>query len=198
MFIHRLNCLALAACLLLPALARAQLNDTGQTACTDSAGVSIACAAPSDHPGQDGRLGRDAQAGAAAFSLSTANGCVQDGITGLTWADETLAPVPWADAASSAASYSRCGLTGDWRLPTRRELLSTVHHGQSHPASTLPNTQSAPYWSSDVQGSSAWAVDFSDGDTKLIAQAESHPARLVAQRINQPPTITLGADIVVP
>jgi len=182
--------------LLLPALAQAQLNDTGQTACTDSAGLAIACAAPSDHPGQDGRFGRDAQAGAAAFSLASANGCVQDGVTGLTWADETLAPAPWADFNGMA--YDRCGIDSGWRLPTRRELLSTVHHGQSHPASTLPNTQSALYWSSDVQGGNAWAVDFTDGDTRLIAQAESHPARLVARPANQPPTITLGANIVVP
>jgi hypothetical protein len=196
MFIRRLNRLALAACLLLPALAQAQLNDTGQTACTDSAGVSITCTAPGDHPGQDGRFGRDAQQGAAAFNLTTANGCVQDGITGLTWADETLAPAPWADFNGMA--YDRCGIDSGWRLPTRRELLSTVHHGQSHPASTLPNTQSALYWSSDVQGGNAWAVDFTDGDTRLIAQVESHPARLVARPANQPPTITLGANIVVP
>ena len=182
--------------LLLPALAQAQLNDTGQTACTDSAGLAIACAAPGGHPGQDGRFGRDAQAGAAAFSLASANGCVQDGVTGLTWAGETLAPAPWADFNGMA--YDRCGIDSGWRLPTRRELLSTVHHGQSHPASTLPNTQSAPHWSSDVQGGNAWAVDFTDGDTKTLPQTESHPARLVARPANQPPTITLGANIVVP
>lgn len=183
------------ACLLLPALAHAQLSDTGQTACTDSAGTAIACNAVSDHPGQDGRFGRDAQAGVAAFSLTTANGCVQDNITGLTWADETLAPAPWASFQSMA--YSRCGIDNGWRLPTRRELLSTVHHGTSQPASTLPNTQNAPYWSSDVQGANAWAVDFTDGGTITLPQTESHPARLVARPVNQPPTITLGATEIV-
>lgn len=182
--------------LLFVGAAWAQLNDTGQTACTNSAGLAIACAAPSDHPGQDGRFGRDAQAGAAAFSLASANGCVQDGVTGLTWADETLAPAPWA--YFNGMAYDLCGIDSGWRLPTRRELLSTVHHGQSHPASTLPNTQSAPYWSSDAQGANAWAVDFTDGDTRLITQAESHPARLVVRPVNQPPAITLGANIVVP
>ena len=181
--------------LLLPALAHAQLNDTGQTACTDSAGTAIACNAVSDHPGQDGRFGRDAQAGAPAFRLTADSGCVQDNITGLTWADETLAPAPWA--SFNGMAYSRCGIASGWRLPTRRELLSTVHHGTSHPASTLPNTQNAPYWSSDVQGTNAWAVDFTDGNTRHIAQAESHPARLAVRPVNQPPTITLGAAEIV-
>ena len=91
--------------LLLPALAQAQLNDTGQTACTDSAGAAIACNTVSDHPGQDGRFGRDAQAGAPAFRLTADSGCVQDNITGLTWADETLAPAPWA--SFNGMAYSR-------------------------------------------------------------------------------------------
>ncbi len=187
--------LKLLACLLLPALVHAQLNDTGQTACTDSTGATIACNAVADHPGQDARFGRDAQAGAPAFSLAAGSGCVLDSVTGLTWADETLAPAPWA--SFSGMAYTRCGIASGWRLPTRRELLSTVHHGTSHPASVLPGTQNAPYWSSDVQGANAWAVDFTDGDTRQIAQAESHAARLVAQPVNQPPTITLGAAEIV-
>ncbi|MFT4195041.1 DUF1566 domain-containing protein [Ottowia sp.] len=187
---------SLLACLLLPALAHAQLNDTGQTACTDSAGAAIACAALGDHPGQDGRYGRDAQAGAAAFDLFAISGgdCVVDRVTGLTWSGETLTG-PWA--SFSGIAYDRCGIASGWRLPTRRELLSTVHHGTSHPASALPAAQSAPYWSSDAQGGSAWAVDFTDGDTRLLPQADSHAARLVVRPVNQPPTITPGANIVL-
>jgi len=72
-----------------------------------------------------------------------------------------------------------------------------VHHGASNPASAFPDTQSAPYWSSDTQGSQAWAVDFADGGTRRIARTESHAARLVARPVNQAPTLTLGADIVL-
>jgi hypothetical protein len=169
-------------------------GDTGQVACTDSAGMAILCAAPSAHPGQDGRFGRDAQAGAAAFDLVADSGCVQDRVTGLTWSDETLTG-PWA--SFNGMAYSRCGIASGWRLPTRRELLTTVHHGASHPASTLPNTQNAPYWSSDAQGANAWAVDFADGNTTKIPQAQTHAARLVALPVNQPPTITLGAAEIV-
>ena len=60
----------LAALMLLPALVHAQQGDTGQTVCTDTTGAAIVCAALTDHPGQDGRYGRDAQAGAPAFNYA--------------------------------------------------------------------------------------------------------------------------------
>lgn len=170
-------------------------NDTGQTACTDTAGTTIACAALTAHPGQDGRFGRDAQAGAAAFDYVADGGCVVDRVTGLTWSADTLPARTWAQAAS--ATDNRCGIATGWRLPTRRELLTLVHHGASNPASAFPGTQSAPYWSSDAQAGQAWAVDFADGGTRRIAQTEAHAARLVALPANQPPTLTLGAAEIV-
>lgn len=176
-------------------------NDSGQLTCTDSAGSAIDCTAITAHTGQDGRIGRDAQAGAAAFDFEAiGGGCVRDRVTGLVWSAETLAARSWAAAAASATGYDRCGMGGDWRLPTRRELLSIAHHGASHPAidaTAFPATQSAPYWSGDTQGANAWAVDFSDGATRSIAQAESHAARLVVRPVNQAPTITLGAAEIV-
>lgn len=187
----------LATLMMLPALAHAQQGDTGQTQCTDTAGAAIACTALTSHPGQDGRYGRDAQAGTPAFDyLPLGGGCVQDRVTGLTWSDETLSAT-WAAAGATAAAYERCGIATGWRLPTRRELLSLVHHGAANPASAFPATQSAAYWSSDTQGGQAWAVDFSDGDTRLLPQAQTHAARLVARPANQAPTITLGAAEIV-
>lgn len=177
------------------------LGDTGQTQCTDSAGSPIACAALTSHPGQDGRFGRDAQAGAPAFDyLPLSGGCVQDRVTGLTWLAETLPPATWAAASSAAASTSHCDITSGWRLPTRRELLSILNHGASHPAidtAAFPGTHSAPYWSSDADASSAWAVDFADGNTLRADKAASHAARPVARPVNEAPTITLGADEIV-
>ncbi len=190
-----------AAWLCAPTLA--QLNDTGQTICTGTDGTVVGCTDVGGiHPGQDARFGRDARAGGAAFDLHPLSGgdCVVDRVTGLSWSTETLSAT-WADANTAATSYDRCGIDSDWRLPTRRELLSIVHHGANGPAidaGAFPATQSAPYWSSDAQGGDAWTVDFSDGDTKRIARTETHAARLVARPVNQPPAITLGADIVVP
>ena len=176
------------------------LNDTGQTACTDSAGAAISCTALASHPGQDGRFGRDARAGAAAFDFAAVSGgCVQDRVTGLTWSTETL-NMPWSTADTVAPAYSRCGIDTGWRLPTRRELLGIVHHGAANPAidgGAFPATQSVPYWSSDTAGANAWAVDFADGGTRLLPQAETHAARLVARPVNEAPTITLGAPEIV-
>ena len=190
----------IVALVLLPALAHAQLNDTGQTLCTDSAGAATACAALGSHPGQDGRYGRDAQAGAAAFDfIPLGSGCVADRVTRLVWSAATLPAQSWADAASSAASTTDCGIATGWRLPTRRELLTIVHHGAASPAidAAFPGTHSAPYWSSDTSAASAWAVDFNDGGTRLLPQSETHAARLVARPVNEAPTITLGAAEIV-
>jgi hypothetical protein len=127
-----------------------------------------------------------------------AHECVADNVTGLVWSTETLAAQSWP---STILSASRCGVGTGWRLPTRRELLSIVHHGASGPAidgTYFPATQSAPYWSSDTQGGTAWAVDFHDGATLRDAVAQPHAVRLVARPVNEAPTITLGANIVVP
>lgn len=176
-------------------------NDTGQTVCTDSAGAASACNHPANHPGQDGSIGRDAQAGAAAFDFSPiAGGCVEDRVTNLIWSDETLAARTFADASDTAATHTRCGIASGWRLPTRRELLSIVHHGASTPAIdtvAFPATHSAPYWSADAQGADAWAVDFSDGNTLRSEQTQTHAVRLVTRIVNQAPTLTLGAEEIV-
>ncbi|WP_209422983.1 Lcl C-terminal domain-containing protein [Melaminivora jejuensis] len=173
--------------------------------------------------GQDGSQGRDAQAaagqlpkvgaGAAGFDftaldalgMATAAGshdCVADHVTGLVWSAETLAAQGWMDAASAAASYSHCGIASGWYLPTRRELLSIVHHGASGLAidgDYFPATASAPYWSSDAApGGQAWAVNFSDGATLRSSATQTYPARYVARVANVAPLITLGANIVVP
>jgi len=211
--------LTLAACMAWggPAFAAAALNDTGQAQCASGASMAACGTATA---GQDGAQGRDAQAtagqlakagaGAAGFDFTAldalgaavapgAHECVADNVTGLVWSTETLAAQSWADA-SAITGTNRCSVGTGWRLPTRRELLSIVHHGASGPAidgDYFPATQSAPYWSSDTQGGSAWAVDFNDGATQRLDPAQPHAARLVARPVNEAPTITLGAAEIV-
>ncbi len=214
----------LASCGLTPS--SVQINDSGQTFCTDATGSTVSCKDPSAAQGQDAQRGRDALAatgalakaggGAAGFDFDaldatgavTAQGghaCVADHVTGLLWSTETLGARSWDDAMSAAAGYSRCGVDADWRLPTRRELLSIVDHGASAPAidgSAFPGTASAPYWSGDGyanDATQAWAVDFTDGDTQRADKARARAVRLVtAPAANHAPRITPGADIVVP
>jgi hypothetical protein len=172
------------------------LNDTGQTLCDDGTNNMVACTTANTgntaaYPRQDGRFGRDAKAtagsltktggGAAGFDFTaldasgaatTPNGhaCVKDNVTNLIWSTETLSNT-WADAATAATSYSRCGFGAGsgWRVPTRRELLSIVHNGAVSPAidtTYFPGTASDWYWTSDTYApvpAGAWYVNGGGG-----------------------------------
>ncbi|GAB2745336.1 hypothetical protein GCM10027019_26070 [Melaminivora jejuensis] len=200
-------------------LAAASLNDTGQGQCASGAAMNPCLPTTS---GQDGSQGRDAQAaagqlpkagaGAAGFDFTAldmqgmamaagSHDCVADRTTGLVWSAQTLPAQSQAAAASAATAYSHCGLTGGWHLPTRRELLSIVHHGASGPAidaGYFPDTASVPYWSADIApGGQAWAVNFSDGATLRSPVGQTYAVRLVTSQVNQAPAITLGAQEIV-
>ena len=189
-----------------------RLNDTGQTQCDDGSNNMVACTASntsdaSTMPRQDARFGRDAAAvagqltkvggGAAGFDFTAldASGnatspgshvCVRDNITNLIWSTESISNVTWAAAQAAVPTYSRCGFTSGWRAPTRRELLSIVHHGASN-APTIDTTYfpAAPtgwYWSSDTYAPStgnAWIVDFGSGTSFGRYKLFSGPVRLV-------------------
>lgn len=86
------------------------------------------------------------------------------------------------------AAVNAAGLCGhrNWRVPTRRELLSIVHRG------TFGNTVDGTYfpdvsrggswWSSDVYALGAaniWIVDFNDGHTTAAATINPINVRLV-------------------
>ena len=65
-------------------------------------------------------------------------------------------------------SQGVCGAT-DWRMPTRRELMSIVNNGQVSPTidtAYFPNTPSVWFWSSSPYAgypTSAWGVVFNNG-----------------------------------
>lgn len=112
--------------------------------------------------------------------------CVQDNVTGLTWEVKTPANADTTFTRAAVSTYigavngsgELCGLT-DWRMPTRRELLSIVDHGQSLPAVDLrffPNTASAPYWAHELDLSASvpqrhWTVDFTHGDSSTGSES---------------------------
>jgi hypothetical protein len=81
-----------------------------------------------------------------------------------------------------------CGAHSPWRVPTRRELLSLVHHGiasSSFPSIDLdyfPNTDSNEFWASDVNAfnpNDAWYINFHDGGTGADGQNSNFHVRLV-------------------
>ena len=126
--------------------APARAAETGQKTCYGMDGTTVQCAGT----GQDG----DTLAGVAWPSprfIDNGDGTVTDMLTALVWLkDGSCAGLPgtdslgrgfWDTALTAAASLSdgTCGLTdgsvtGDWRLPTIKELGTLVDFEYSSPA----------------------------------------------------------------
>ena len=120
------------------------LPQTGQTVCTDRSGAAVACAGT----GQDG----ESRSGAAWPSprfVVNADGTLSDGLTGLVWSREGMAPGPdvcgprarktLRGALHFIACLNANGYLGkrDWRLPNRNELATLVNRGQADSAAWL-------------------------------------------------------------
>ncbi|HLL68327.1 MAG TPA: DUF1566 domain-containing protein [Micromonosporaceae bacterium] len=96
---------------------------------------------------------------------------VEDPYTGLIWQRSTS---PTTMSAAAAAGYCR-GLTvggQQWRLPSVKELATTVDESDVAPAideAAFPRTaKSTWYWSSSVakaDATSTWALNYDDGFT---------------------------------
>lgn len=79
------------------------------------------------------------------------------------------------------------GLCGgkDWRLPTRKELLSIVDNGRLKPAidtGSFPNSPADYYWTSSTyadQANSAWQVNFLYGEASPGSKKQGGQVRLV-------------------
>jgi hypothetical protein len=115
--------------------------------------------------------------------------CVHDNVTNLTWEVKTAANKSFTYNFAAAATYASdtntaglCGTGNLWRVPTRRELLSIVHHGTYSPAIDLdyfPNTDIYWFWTSDVYVHDlafAWSVYFGYGYAD--ANGRSSPVRV--------------------
>ena len=109
-----------------------KLPDTGQTTCYDTAGNVISCAST----GQDGAYNINPMS-----YTDNGNGTVTDNNTGLMWQKQDDGNrYNWYqasgtyNAAYNPTSQDVCGsLTlgshSDWRLPTKKELMSIVNYG---------------------------------------------------------------------
>jgi hypothetical protein len=101
------------------------------------------------------------------------------------------------DTQAYIQAVNKIGLCGanDWRLPTKRELLSIVDNSRFKPATDtrfFPNTLSSYYWSSSLypdQENSAWQIYFLYGEASPINKNKANRIRLVRGR-----TVTFGLD----
>jgi Protein of unknown function (DUF1566) len=161
--------------------APADLPQTGQTACTDAAGATIACA----NTGQDG----DRRAGVAwpnpRFTADGTGNCITDNLTGLMWVRNPDATTrTWQQALEFTTGLAQCG-SSDWRLPNVNELESLVNIGTANQATFLngqgfSGVQAANYWSSSIwagfgSGSVplAWVVTMAGGGLGPIPRSAS-------------------------
>lgn len=170
-----LQSLALAA-------APAPPPNTGQTVCYNESGSQTVCTGT----GQDA----DRHAGISWPTprfTDNSNGTITDNLTGLIWLKNAnctdssggvtknngslywIYALPWCNSLASGICGLQDGSTaGQWRLPSRRELMSLINWQQANNSSWLinqgfQNVQAYHYWSSSSSASSpnsAWYVNF--------------------------------------
>jgi hypothetical protein len=159
--------------------APANLPETGQAICYNTAGAVIACAST----GQDGDLKAGVAWPVPRFVVGTGAtaACVTDNLTGLMWmgAPDSITST-WANALTSANNLTLCGFS-DWRLPNVNELESLVNSEVANQATFLNaqgfnSVQANYYWSSSSYAGSpagAWIVVMSDGSVGVGTKASS-------------------------
>lgn len=175
-----------------------KLPDTGQTTCYDQVGNVISCPAPGQPLAQDGSYNIN-----PLSYTDNGDGTVTDNNTGLMWQKEDdgifynwyKASGTFNASYNNPPSQSVCGsLTlgghSDWRLPTKRELMSIVNYGISisYPSPTIDpvfsNTKAFYYWSSNTcpncyGADYAWWVRFYYGDVGFLDKGTNMYVRCV-------------------
>ena len=122
----------------------------------------------------------------AVTASGTGNGTVRDIVTGLTWQQTPPSMLyAWGDAGTYCQQLSYGGFTSGWRLPTLKELLSTVDYAESNPAQDstafLPAT-TVEFWASTPYAGGidmAWYVEFGAGLGLSDSTSTTHSARCV-------------------
>jgi len=186
---------------LIPSHATAEfyLPDTGQTKCYDSSGNEVACTDPLGL-GQDGAYSVNAM----SFTDNNGDGTVTDNNTGLMWQKCTVGQDPytcsgsaqaktWDDAQTACGDLNQTLFAGhsDWRLPSKKELITIIDYGIPYPGPTIdpafPNTVSGDndgYWTSlsysgNPSVSTAWYETFDYGSVYSADKGSPYYVRCV-------------------
>lgn len=99
-----------------------------------------------------------------------ANGTVTDNVTGLMWQrEDDNTGRTWDEAVNYCSGLGLAGYS-DWRLPSKKELVSILDLGTFSPAintTAFPGTDAEYYWSSTTyayyDAAYAWRVSFGSG-----------------------------------
>ena len=150
----------------------ADLPQTGQTTCYDSAGAVVDCATAGI--GQDGALQKGIPWPSPRFTITgTSDACVLDNLTGLMWM-RTMpgSTYTWQDAlnyANGRNGANLCGFNSGWRLPNINELYSLLNEATWPPTTYLQTWFGTIYnevWSSTTflgATTHAWTLPFNSG-----------------------------------
>jgi len=146
------------------------------------------------HTGDDGDLEEGVSWPSPRF-VDQGDGTVSDSLTGLIWikAPHSLpgnsGALEWGAAVDLGAGLAYASYD-DWRLPTRREIITLIDYGTYFPALSLGHpfqgiSEDAVYWSGTTlsfETNSAWALWFSLGElhsTELLIKTNAHYAWFV-------------------
>ncbi len=135
--------------------------------------------------------GQDAQYEALDFCLDhsyTVSGTTQeivtDNVTGLIWQRAFSTGQTWQEAMDNCDTLDFAGQT-DWRLPSRKELVTLLDYYQYAPATdttAFPDTPAGNFWSSSSypdNTSLAMRTDFNAGITSYHQKTNTYNSRCV-------------------
>ncbi len=115
----------------------------------------------------DNFYGQDGNFEGVPLTCQVSGETATDTATGLIWqqADDGTSRT-WDDAVSYCQALPLGGHS-DWRLPSRKELVTLVDAGRTHPAlDPAFSAASKPYWTAAdgaADASAAWFVNFGSG-----------------------------------
>lgn len=163
-----------------PPVVSVRWPDSRTQRCSNGTTVVERCPGPEDdYYGQDGNY----RIAVPTYTKTQDGSFVTDSVTGLTWerarVDTTFT---LAGAVQHCASLAASEVQGhkDWRLPSRRELVSILDLGHTAAFPDAVSSLDGLYWSntaSAVRADAVWGVDSRTGFTKFLDTGEAVTAR---------------------